>query len=137
MCEIFSCCKNSHNLFLVSSSVVQDESHLFLKGPSARVDCANMIESSLRWGVTATPATTSLTELSRQLVFVQGQLSSTGTFGSLVTAISVSFRSIYIYYLQSFVLELFLLLTHCSLLYLHRIARASIVIHQSRLLMVL
>ena len=52
--------------------VVQDESHLFTTGTSAKIDHANAICSPLRWGVTATPCTSSSRELIRQLHFVKG-----------------------------------------------------------------
>lgn len=56
--------------------VVQDESHLFIKGGvSAKIDSANAIKSSLRWGVTATPATSGASDLSRQLIFLRGSSS--------------------------------------------------------------
>ena len=68
--------------------VVQDESHLFGKGNSARIDYANAIRSSLRWGVTATPCTSSATELTKQLSFINGsQNLSNGDFTSLQEAI--------------------------------------------------
>jgi len=81
---------------LVTSSfefhrVVQDESHLFLKGPSARIECANLLSSSLRWGVTATPATNSATEITKQISFIAGTNSfynAGSPFYPLYTAIS-------------------------------------------------
>lgn len=70
--------------------MVQDESHLFGKGNSAKLDCANAIRSSLRWGVTATPCTSSATDLTKQMRFLQGGSSYgsfTGDFTSLQEAI--------------------------------------------------
>ena len=53
--------------------VVQDESHLFIKcGPSAKLDAANLIRSQFRWGVTATPITSSISGLGSQISFIQG-----------------------------------------------------------------
>lgn len=72
--------------------MVQDESHLLGKGVSARVDYANAIRSSLRWGVTATPCTSSATDLTKQLRFLQGGISYgsfTGDFTSLQEAIQI------------------------------------------------
>ncbi|KAL9189332.1 hypothetical protein ACHAXT_011822 [Thalassiosira profunda] len=67
--------------------VVHDESHLLGKGSSASISSANAIKSPRRWGVTATPATHSASELTRQLSFIQCDRNS-----SLRLAIS-SFQS--------------------------------------------
>ena len=58
--------------------VVQDESHLFIKGgASAKLDAANLIQSTFRWGVTATPITSSIAGLGPQMSFIQGGKSTT------------------------------------------------------------
>ena len=51
--------------------VVQDECHLFGK-VSAQVEHANAIMSPRRWGVSATPMSTSIRDLQKQLSFIEG-----------------------------------------------------------------
>ena len=53
--------------------VVQDESHLMRKSSSANRVKANKVVSVRRWGVTATPATSSVVDLISQLEFVNGK----------------------------------------------------------------
>jgi len=62
--------------------VIHDESHLLVSsGASAKLSCANLIQGKLRWGVTATPATTSIRDLDRQLQFIRlGHKSSSFPF---------------------------------------------------------
>lgn len=50
--------------------VVMDEAHLLGKGNSAKVDFAMMITSKRRWCVTATPCTSSTSELTNQIRFL-------------------------------------------------------------------
>ena len=78
----------AHTSFLDFHRVVHDESHLFIKGASsAKIDYANNINSSLRWGVTATPATSAATDLSKQIPFIQGK-SQSADFQQFRTAVS-------------------------------------------------
>ena len=61
--------------------VVHDESHLLVKsGASAKLSCANLIHGKLRWGVTATPATSSVMDLDRQLEFIRLGHESSSSF---------------------------------------------------------
>jgi SNF2 family DNA or RNA helicase len=59
--------------------IVQDESHLFSKGgASAKLDAAILIKSKFRWGVTATPITTSIIDLEPQISFMDGKSTKQG-----------------------------------------------------------
>ena len=65
--------------------VVHDESHLLVSsGASAKLSCANLIQGKLRWGVTATPATSSVRDLDRQLEFIRLGHELSSPFGSHV-----------------------------------------------------
>jgi len=63
--------------------VIQDESHLYSGG--SKVDNANRLTSPLRWGVTATPMTSSVKELANQLFLVEGSRIQTTITGGLRT----------------------------------------------------
>jgi hypothetical protein len=63
---------------------VQDESHLYSGG--SKVDNANRLTSPLRWGVTATPMTSSVNELANQLFLVEGSKSKSSITGGLRVA---------------------------------------------------
>ena len=65
---------------------MQDESHLLIKGASAKIEAANFIRSKFRWGVTATPMTSSIYDLSRQLRFAAGSFRCYGDLLSLEIA---------------------------------------------------
>ena len=76
--EIITQCFDFHR-------VVHDESHLLVNGgASAKLSCANLIKGKLRWGVTATPATSSVRDLDRQLEFIRLGHELSSPFGSHV-----------------------------------------------------